>query len=148
MRTTALLFLFAIIMFSMAACATPEQTTAAIAAVGSTAAALIDALAPIIPPEKLAALQATAGHIDGTVQATATAVHTLAEAVSQINAKAGAQIAAVADSVAKATHEIASLPTRTEVYEIGAGTGAAGTAVSRLMSVKKHGFAGTAAKPA
>lgn len=146
MKTTITLFLFAVVLFAMAACATPEQTVAAVSAVGASAAALIEALAPVLPPEKLAQLQATAHNIDGTVTATATAVHTLADAIAAISAKAGTfgdavqtKMLAFTDAVSSVTAKVAEMPSRAEVYEVGLGTGVAGTAASRVMSRIKHG---------
>lgn len=144
MKTVTFLLLLASVLFTLAACATPEQTAAVVTGVAASAAELINALSPLIPPEKLAALQATAGHIDGTVQATATAVHTLAEAVSQINAAAGAKMATFADSVTQVTAALAERPTTGQVLEYSGGIGALATGASRALSVAKHGFVGKA----
>lgn len=137
-KLTAFLFLCAICCFSLASCATPEQTTAAVAAVGASAQAIIQAIAPMLPPETLAKLQNTAASIDGTVQATATAVGTIADAIAQMKANVGSQFAEQAKGLQTAVTQLGSVPTREEVYLVSGGTAAAGTGASRLMSRLKH----------
>ena len=145
MKLTHFILLVGILLI-LAACATPAQTAAAGAAIAETATALFNSLAPLLPPETLAKVQASAAHIDGTVRATATALGTLADAVAQSNANAGAQIHAVVDSVSKLSHDIASLPTQTQTTLMASGSAAIGTAASRYMSYLKHGGY-TAAEP-
>jgi len=138
MKLNALLLLVAVVCFSLAACSTPEATAAAVTVAGATAAAIVDAVAPMLPPETLAKLQVSAASIDGTVQATATAVRTIADAIAQLRGGVGTQIADQAAALARATTQIAAMPSREEVYLVGAGTGAAGTAASRWLSTVKH----------
>lgn len=138
MKTNVLLFLLACCCFLLAACATPEATAATVTAIGASATALVQALAPVLPPETLARLQATAGSIDGTVQATAVAVGTLADAIAQLKTGVSAQIATHADALSRATHELAAVPSREEVYLVGTGAGAAGTAASRVLATLKQ----------
>lgn len=138
MRTNLILLAVALLCFTLAACATPAQTAAAVTAVGSTAVAMIDALAPLLPPETLAKLQATAHTIDGTVQATATAVGTIADAIAQVKTNASQQFAAQAEGLQKAMMQLQTLPSREEVYLTGAGTGAASTAASRWLSAARR----------
>ncbi len=138
MKTNVALLLLAVFCFCFAACATPEATAGAIAAVGASATALIQAMAPLLPPETLAKLQVAAAGIDGTVQATATAVATLADAIANLKTASAAQFAQAADGLQKATTAIAELPSREEVYGVTAGTGAVSTAAARLLSRFKH----------
>ncbi len=138
MKTNLVLLLLAAFCFLFAACATSGETVAAIAAVGAGASALIEAMAPLLPAETLAKLQVTAAGIDGTVQATATAVGTLADAIASIKTASTAQFALVADGLQKATTAIANAPTREEVYGVSAGIGTASTAAARLLSHFKH----------
>lgn len=137
-KLTAFLFLMAFVCFALASCATPEQTTAAVAAVGASATAIIQAIAPMLPPETLAKLQNTAANIDGTVQATATAVGTIADAIAQMKANVGAQFAEQAKGLQTTLNQLGAMPSREEVYLVSGGTAAAGTGVSRLMSHFKH----------
>lgn len=137
-KLTMSFFLIAFACFFLASCATPEQTTAAVAAVGASAAALVQALAPILPPETLAKLQSTAANIDGTVQATALAVGTIADAIAQIKTNVGAQFAEQAKGLQTAVNQLGALPSREEVYLVSGGSGAAGAGVSRLLSHFKH----------
>lgn len=138
MKTTLFLLLVSVLCFTMAACATPAETTAAIAAVGGVAVAFIDQLAPVLSPELAAKLQATAHTIDGTVQATAMAVGTLADAIGQMKTGVSAQMAEHAAGLAKATTALASLPSREEVLLTNTGTGVLATAASRGLSALKH----------
>jgi hypothetical protein len=131
-----------LLLFALAAsCATSAQTAAAIGAVGASAAAIIEAIAPMLPPETLAKLQVTAASIDGTVQATATAVATIADAIAQMKTNASAQFAEQAKGLHAAVVQLGSMPSREEVYLASGGAAAAGTAASRVMSRIKHGVA-------
>ena len=138
MKTTLLLLSIALACLALASCATTEATAATVTAVAAGAVAIVDAVAPMLPPETVAKLQLTASSIDGTVQATATAVRTIADAIAQMRGGVGAQIQAQAEALARASTQIASMPSREEVYLVGAGTGAAGTAASRWLSTVKH----------
>jgi hypothetical protein len=132
----------AVLMFSLAAsCATGAQTAAAIGAVGASAAAIIEAIAPMLPPESLAKLQLAAASIDGTVQATATAVSTIADAIAQLKTNVGSQFAEQAKGLQAAVVQLGSMPSREEVYLASGGAAAAGTAASRIMSRIKHAAA-------
>ena len=138
MKLTLTLLVLSIVLFSMAACASPAEFSAGVAAVGASATILINSLAPLIPPEDLAKLQLTAANIDGTVEATATAVRTVCDAIAQMKSAAGVQIAQVATELSKTTAQLASVPSREELYLGGGGMAAAGTAVSRVLSHFKH----------
>lgn len=127
----------ALACFALASCATPEVAVATTTAAVASAVALIDALGPLLPPETLAKLQVTASQIDGTVQATATAVGTLADAIAQLKAATSSQLAGAADKTATLFQQLAGMPSREEVYLVGAGSGAAGTAASRALSAMK-----------
>lgn len=142
MRDPVAIVLFAIAaacILLLASCASTAQTAAAITAVGASAAAIIDAIAPMLPPETLAKLQVAAASIDGTVQATATAVSTIADAIMQLKGSMGAQLTEQAKGLQAAVVQIGSMPSREEVYLASGGAAAAGTAASRVMSRLKHG---------
>lgn len=126
----------------LAACATPEQTAAAVAAVGGTATALIDALKPVLSPEQLAKLHATAGHIDGTVSSVQTAVGALADAVAAVKHATESNFATVSDGATKLAQQVAGLPDRAELYGHDTGTALLAYGASRAASVRKHGFLG------
>lgn len=144
MRLAFLLFALALVCFSMAACATPAQTTAAITAVGASAAAIVDAIAPMLPPETLAKLQSAASHVDGTVQATATAVGTIADAFAQMKTSVGSQFAAQAEGLNKAVLQLQALPSREELHATNAGYGLAATGAARALSAVRRAKASTA----
>ena len=138
MKTTSLLFLFAVLCFTLASCATPVETSAAVAAVGTSAVGLIEALAPLLSPEQLAKLQTTAQSIDGTVHATQSAIGIIADSITAMKSAVGTQIATQAENLAKAANSIATLPSREEVYLVNTGTGAAAVGTSRVLSAVKH----------
>lgn len=138
MKTNLVLILIAVLCFTLAACATPAETTAAIATTIGAAGAFIHELAPILSPEMQAKLTAAAGSIDGTVQATQSAIGVIADAIAQFKASVGAQAAQTADALQAAAVQVAALPGREEVYLVGTGSGAAGTVASRVLSHMKH----------
>jgi len=138
-RTTILLLAIALTCFAcLPACTSMEHAAAAVAAVGASAMAIVEAVAPMLPPETVAKLQTTASQIDGTVQATATAVGTIADAIASMRTNVGAQFAEHAKGLQAAVTQIAELPGREEVYLVSGGTAAGGTAASRLLSHFKH----------
>lgn len=148
MKLSAFLFLSAVVcfVFAFTACASPEQTAAVIAAAGASATALIDALAPMLPPETLAKLQATAANIDGTVQATATAIGTIADAFAGLQTGLDSRFADVAtkmavhvDSLNAMGQKLAAAPTQEQVYAVTTGGVALSTGASRVLSRLKHG---------
>jgi hypothetical protein len=136
--TTALLFLFAFLAFFLASCETTAATSAVVAAVGASAVGMIEAIAPLLTPEQLAKLQATAQSIDGTVQATQSAIGIIADSITAMKGTVGDQIAAQARAMAEAAHQVATLPTREEVLYTNAGTGLAALGASRGLSKIKH----------
>lgn len=139
MRTTIFMFILAILCFGFASCATPAETSAAVAATAGAAVAFVKALAPVLSPEMQAKLMTTASTLDGGVQATQAAVGVIADAIGQIKATVGPQIQAAHDAIAKQAETIAQMPTRTEMTLNSTGTGIAALAGSRVMSRIKHG---------
>ncbi len=138
MKTTVCLILVSLLCFAFAACATPAETAAAIGAVGASVVGIVDAIGPLLPPEQLAKLQATAASIDGTVEATRVALGAVADVVTAFKGSVGAQLQQHTENLGRAMTSIAELPGRGEVYGIAGGTGTAGTAASRLLSNLKH----------
>lgn len=137
-RTAILLFITAAICFTVAACATPQQTAAAITATTATATALIQALAPMLSPEDLAKLQLTAASIDGTVDATATAVRTIADAIASVRNASQSNFAVVTDGLQKLSIQTANTVTPEQLYGTSAGTGLLAIAADRGLSAIKH----------
>jgi hypothetical protein len=133
MKTFLLLLFVSLLCFSLASCQGAPEVAAAVGVAGATVMTLFDALAPLIPPEKLAALQATAGRIDGTVQATASALSTVADVITHLKTATASQVAAHSAAIAE-------LPSRTEVYLSGTGIGTGTLAASRGLSILKHGL--------
>ena len=139
MKTTCSLLAFALLCFVFAACSAPPAALASgIAAVAASAMAIVEAVSPMLSPEALAKLQATAAGLDGTVEATRTAVATIADAIVAMKASVGAELAARAPQVSAPAVAIAALPSRTEVYASGTGATSAAVGASRLLSHFKH----------
>ena len=132
------MFLLAALCFFLAGCATPADTGVAIAAVGASAAALVEVIAPLLSPEDLARMQLTASSIDGTVQATSNAVRTIVEAITAMKGTVGMQFEHHAQTLAKATESIAAMPSREEVYLVNAGSASTALGASRALSAVKH----------
>lgn len=126
----------------LAGCATPEQTAAAVGAVAGTATALIDALKPVLTPEQLAKLHATAGHIDGTVSSVQTAVGAVADAIAAIRSSTEANFATVKDGALHLAQQVSALPTHADMYGHDAGVALTSVGAARALSVAKHGYVG------
>lgn len=79
------LFLFALCAMFLAGCAsmTPAETTAVVTGGAGALAAFIKALAPMLPPEKVAELTSIAGDVQTVTDAVAASVRAIAEAVVQ-----------------------------------------------------------------
>lgn len=138
MKTTVTLLLLSVLCFLLAGCATPAETAGAVAAVGASVVGIIEAVAPLLPPETLAKLHATANSIDGTVAATQTAVGLIADVITQFKSTVGDQLAQRAQDTAALAATIGEKPSTEEVYLISGGAGAGSTALSRLLSRFKH----------
>jgi len=138
MKINLVLLLMAALCFVLAACATGPQTGAVVAAATASAVALIDALAPLLSPEDLARLQVTAAGIDGTVAATAKAVSTIADAITNLRSGTGGEIAKLAADLQSNAVMLADRPGREELYLVSGGAASAGTAASRILSHLKH----------
>lgn len=138
----ASLFLAIIGCLLLASCATPEQTVAAVGAVAGTATALIDALRPVLSPEQVAKLHATAGHIDGTVSSVQTAVGAVAQAIADIRSATEANFVAVKSGATALAQQVATLPTQGELYAHDTGTALTAFGAARAASIAKHGFLG------
>jgi hypothetical protein len=144
MKTAWLLLFLSAVCFTLAGCATPAETSVAIAAVGASAAALVEVIAPLLSPEDLARMQLTASNIDGTVQATSNAVRTIVDAITAMKGTVGEQFAHHAQTIAKATESIAAMPSREEVYLVNGGSASAALGASRALSAVKHRKRGNA----
>lgn len=138
MKINLSLVLVSLLCFLLASCATPEAASATATAVAASAVALVDALTPLLTPEQLAKLHATADSIDGTVQATKTAVTIIADSIAAMKASVGDKIAQHAEQLAKAAQQVATLPSREEVHLTNAGYASGATAASRVLSAARR----------
>lgn len=135
---TTLLLLAAVACLTLASCATPEQTTAVVAATIGAAGAFVDALGPVLDPEMKARLLATANQIDGTVGATAEAVRVLAEAVGNVRDAAAGNAETFGEAMQNIGGKIAELPSRAEMWLTSSGIGTGAVGGSRILSHYKH----------
>lgn len=151
-RTNIVLLLIGVLCFTLAACATPAETTAGVVATIGAAGAFIHELSPLLSPEMQAKLSATATQIDGTAQATQQAVGIIADAIAAFKTNVATQMAGAHDSLATlgdrvatgladTAAKVAAMPSREEVYLVGGGAASVGTAASRGLSAVKHGKA-------
>lgn len=145
MRSTIFLVLISVLLLSLAACATPAQTGTAVTAAATGFLAYAEALSPFLPPETLAKLQMALANVDGSTQAISAALHTVAEGIAAMKSSSAAAFAEHGRQIAEQAASVASLPSRSEVYLAGTGTGTASVAVSRVLSMLKHGVARPAA---
>lgn len=126
-----LLLLGIAVAFLYTGCQTAAANEA-IAAGVATVGAIIAAVKPLLSPEQAAKLEMIAHSVDGTVQATATAVSTIVDVIGAIKANATEQF----QSLAKASQDlhvaIASKPSLTESTVAGGAVAVAGDAVSYL----------------
>jgi hypothetical protein len=145
-RTNVILFLISAACFTLASCASPAEFIAGAAAVGAGATTLLEVLKPILPPEEFAKLHEGVGQMDGAIETTKTVLGAVVDAFAQfrdaVQAHDVTQTAVINDQAST----IAGMPGRSEVAAWGVGGGSGGTAISRILSWKKHGVA--AAKPA
>lgn len=142
MRQHLHLWLVLVGLLLLASCATPEQTAAAVGAVGATATALIDALRPVLSDEQMAKLHTIASNVDGGVDSVRHAVGALADAVGAVKSASAANFAAVSDAATKLHAQVATLPTDADLYMHDAGVGATSIGGARWLSVIKHGAVG------
>ena len=133
-----LLLLTTVLAFSLASCSSPAEFTAGAAAIGTGAAAIMNAVAPLLSPEQLVQLQEGVANINGTVEATQAAVGAVVDAFTTFKTAVEANQAAMAA-------EVAERATGAEVALWSSGAGTAGAAASRFMSMLKHGVPARAA---
>lgn len=137
-----------LIASSLASCATPQETTAVVTAVGAGMAALMAELKPLIPPETLAKLQTTAASVDNTVDGLKLALGAISDAIGQMRAATSTELATNAANLQNALVTIASMPNREELYITSGAAGVAGTAASRVLSTMKDHKTGRRGQPA
>lgn len=134
-RWTLFLLVCSIACFALYGCTTAAATET-IATTAATAGAIIVAIKPLLSPEAAAKLELIAHNVDGTVQATATAVSSLVDAITQVKASASQQLAAAhealqaqANTIAAQGQQLAALPTKTDVALLSAGVTTGGGVV-------------------
>ncbi len=117
------LLLLAAICFILVACQ-GVGAKEAIAATGATAAAIVKAVAPLMSDEDAAKLTLIANNIDGTIEATATAVRQVVDAITSVKANATTAIQQVVAQNHQMAVDLASRPTQESVVLTSAGSAA------------------------
>jgi len=146
MKTNLLLFALCALCLFLASCsAPPAAVAAAITAAGASVVGIVQAIEPLLSPEQVAKLHATASSIDGGIEATKLALSAVADVITQLKGNTAAQMAQHVEALNKTAAAVAELPSREEVLWTGAGAAAGGTGASRVLSGLKHGFFGKAA---
>lgn len=123
------MFLFALVAMFCTGCAgmTAAETTGVVAAGGGALVAIIDALSPYLPPEKVAELTTHVGNAENLIGAIARGVGAVAEATQQ------AQQAAL-----EAKQQAAEGITRGEALTAGGALAGVSVGGSRVLSILKH----------
>tara|TARA_R110002126_G_scaffold10482_10_gene47679 strand:- start:675 stop:1130 length:456 start_codon:yes stop_codon:yes gene_type:complete len=138
-RTNVVLLLICFVSCTFAACASPAEFIAGTAAVGAGATTLLEVLKPILPPEEFAKLHAGVGAMDGAIETTKTVLGSVVDAFALFRDAVQAHDVAQTATINDQASTIAGMPGRTEVAAWGVGGGSGGTALSRILSMKKHG---------
>lgn len=149
-RTNLILCVVAAICFGFAISCTAAEAaavTGTVAAVGAAAKSLLDVAAPLMTPEQFAEFRQGVAGIDGTVEATKSVLGAVVEAFEVFRDGVNAKTAAIGTQLQTHSVDIAQRTTTGEVVGYSTGGGAAGTVLSRILSVVKHGVAGKAAAP-
>lgn len=110
----------------------------ALAAGVATAGALIAAVKPLLSPEQAARLEMIAHNVDGTMQATATAVSTIVDVITSIKANATEQFQGIAKVMQDMQVALAGKPSMAESAMVGGGIAAAGDIASFLTRSKSR----------
>lgn len=124
-KTTFLLLSFGLLCLTLAAC-TATEIAATTAAVTASAGAIVEAIKPLLSPEDAARLTMIASQVDGTVQATATALGQVVDAISQIRTNGETQFAAVNTAAQALAVQVASAPDMSDVAFVS-GTASVGS---------------------
>jgi len=139
MKTALTLFLIATVCFVLAGCeSTAAVAPGAIAAIAASAMGIVQAVAPLMTPEQAANLSVIAGNIDGTIEATRTAVEVIASTFTQFQEVVGARAAETANGLSDLAQGLGEVPTRTEVQLTAGGYGTASLGGGRMLSHFKH----------
>lgn len=129
-------------LFCFASCqATPEQVAVVTGALTAGATELLNVMRTVLSPEQFAKLQGAVHQIDGTAQSTQAVVSSIVEALATIRDHVNQQLADHAHQLQVAQATITNLPTRAEALMEGGGYASAAVAVSRFLSLLKHGSA-------
>lgn len=136
-KTTLFWLLCSLALFTLAGC-TMAEVSATTAAVGAGVLGIVKALQPVLTPEQAAALSTAAARIDGTAEATATAVQVIAETIHTMRTAVEANQTSTAEALTKASAAIAGLPTTNDVLVTsGLMSGGAAGAVNAYRSATR-----------
>ena len=157
-RTTLVLLAICFALLTLAGCTAAEVASAGatIAALGAAAQGLLDVAAPLMSPEDFATFREGVTTLDGGVQATKSVLGAIVDAfegfrdgVNAKNATVATTLQEQATALIQHAAEIEGKPSTGEVVLYGTGGGSAGgTAVSRILSMLKHGVPAKAPKVA
>ena len=145
-RTNVILLTITAFCFVFASC-TAAEIVAVTTAVGAGAGIMLDAAAPFMSTEQFAEFRNGVEQIDGSVEATKSVLTVIGDAFASFRDAVQARELAQAATINEQAHTIAAMPARAEVAAWGIGGGSGGTALSRMLSMLKHGTPGTPAKP-
>lgn len=112
-------------------CQTAAANEAIVAGV-ATVGAIIAAVKPLLSPEQAAKLEMIAHNVDGTVQATATAVSTIVDVIGSIKANATEQFQSLAKASQDLQTAISAKPDLATTAAVAGGTSLVGDVASYL----------------
>ena len=141
-RTTLVLFALCAAFLALGASCTATEvaaTAGTVAALGTAAASLLDVVAPLMTPEQFAEFRAGVEGIDGTVQATKSVLTVVVDAFETFKEAVDAKNQAVGAALQATQVELAGKAGTGEAVGYALGGGAGGTALSRVLSLVKHG---------
>jgi len=143
MKTNLILFTLCALCLFLASCsAPPAAVAAAITAAGASVVGIVQAIEPLLPPEQVAKLHATASSIDGGIEATKLALSAVADVITQLKVNTAAQMAQHVEALNETAAAVAELPSRDEVRYTNGAVASATLLASRGLSAVKHGFIG------
>lgn len=149
-RTNVILFVVACLCFTFAvSCTTAElgATAGIVGTLGASAKMLAEVVAPLMSPEQYAAFVESVNDIDGTVQQTKAVLGSIVDAFGQFKEGVEARNEIVATTLQGQAVELAGKTSTGEAIGYSGGGGAAGTLLSRVLSMLKHGTPARAVPP-
>lgn len=141
-RTNLVLYALCATFLLIAASCTATEVAAVTAGLGAAAAGILDAAAPLMTPEQFAEMRAGVEGMDSTVQTTKATIGVIVDAFESFRDAVQAKHEAIATNINGQAVELAGKASNGAAMGYAAAGGTGGTAISRILSMLKHGVAG------